>query len=169
MAETIENNLRKVIIDERPTNPTYYDKMSELLDTLIQQRQHQAQEYEHYLARIIELAKQVQNPTGLTAYPKALNTRAKRALYDNLGKNEQLAITLDAKIQHTKKDGWRGNRIKEREVRYSMRHRTPLGIQFQPFPDIFSLEKQAGSFNVRESRLWMVFSYTSYPLTSTSR
>ena len=35
MAETIENNLRKVIIDERPTNPTYYDKMSELLDSLI--------------------------------------------------------------------------------------------------------------------------------------
>src|SRR5207245_8017973 len=25
MAETIENNLRKVIIDERPTNPTYYE------------------------------------------------------------------------------------------------------------------------------------------------
>src|SRR5947207_12148099 len=120
MAETIENNLRKVIIDERPSNPTYYDKMSELLDTLIQQRQHQAQEYEQYLARIIELAKQVQNPAGLAAYPKLLNTRARRALYDNLGKNEQLAITLDAKIQQTKKDGWRGNKIKEREVRYAI-------------------------------------------------
>jgi type I restriction enzyme R subunit len=120
MAETIENNLRKVIIDERPTNPTYYDKMSELLDTLIQQRQHQAQEYEQYLARIIELAKQVQNPTSGIAYPKLLNTRAKRALYNNLGNNEQLAITLDATIQHTKKDGWRGNKIKEREVRYAI-------------------------------------------------
>ena len=42
------------------------------------------------------------------------------ALYDNLGKNEQLAITLDAKIQQTKKDGWRGNKIKEREVRYAI-------------------------------------------------
>jgi type I restriction enzyme R subunit len=121
MAETIENNLRKVIIDERPTNPRYYDRMSELLDTLIQQCQHQAQEYEEYLARIIELAKQVQNPTGLTAYPKLLNTRARRALYDNLGKNEQLAIALDDAIQRKKKDGWRGNRIKEREVRYAIR------------------------------------------------
>jgi type I restriction enzyme R subunit len=118
MAETIENNLRRVIIDERPTNPTYYDKMSELLDSLIQQRQNQAQEYEQYLARIIELARQVQNPTSGTVYPKTLNTRAKRALYNNLGNNEQLAINLDAAIQHTKKDGWRGNRIKEREVRY---------------------------------------------------
>ena len=120
MAETIENNLRKVIVEERPTNPTYYDKMSELLDSLIQQRQQQAEEYEQYLASIVELAKQVQNPTSMAAYPNLLNTRARRALYDNLGKNEQLAITLDAKIQQTKKDGWRGNRIKEREVRYAI-------------------------------------------------
>jgi type I restriction enzyme R subunit len=120
MAETIENNLRKVIIEERPTNPTYYDKMSELLESLIRQRQHQAEEYEQYLASIVELARQVQNPTVMTAYPKLLNTRARRALYDNLGKNEQLAIALDAKIQQTKKDGWRGNRIKEREVRYAI-------------------------------------------------
>jgi len=56
MAETIENNLRRVIIDERPTNPMYYEKMSELLDTLILERQHQAQEYAQYLARITELA-----------------------------------------------------------------------------------------------------------------
>ena len=121
MAETIENNLRRVIIDERPTNPTYYEKMSELLDLLIQERQNQAQEYEEYLARIVELARQVQNPTSGTAYPKSLNTRAKRALYNNLGNDEQLAINLDAAIQHTKKDGWRGNRIKEREVRYAIR------------------------------------------------
>jgi type I restriction enzyme, R subunit len=120
MAETIENNLRKVIVEERPTNPTYYDRMSELLDSPIQQRQHQAEEYEQYLARIVELARQVQNPTSLTAYPKLLNTRARRALYDNLGKNEKLAVALDDAIQRKKKDGWRGNRIKEREVRYAI-------------------------------------------------
>src|SRR5712691_4314082 len=121
MAETIENNLRRVITDERPTNPNYYEKMSELLDTLIQERQNQAQEYEQYLARIIELARQVQNPASGTAYPKSLNTRAKRALYDNLGKDEQLAIAVDAAIRRIKKDGWRGNKIKEREVRYAIR------------------------------------------------
>ena len=121
MAETIENNLRRVIIDERPTNPMYYEKMSEVLDTLVQERQNQAQEYEHYLASIIELAGQVQNPASGTAYPKSLHTRARRVLYDNLGNDEQLAITLDSAIQRTKKDGWRGNKIKEREVRYAIR------------------------------------------------
>jgi len=94
--------------------------MSELLDSLIRQRQQQAEEYEHYLARIVELAKQVQNPTSMAAYPKLLNTRARRALYDNLGKNEQLALVLDDAIKLKKKDGWRGNKIKEREVRYAI-------------------------------------------------
>jgi type I restriction enzyme R subunit len=121
MAETIENNLRKLIIDERPSNPMYYDTMSEVLDTLIQERQQQAQEYEQYLASIIELARQVHNPTSGTAYPPALHTRARRALYDNLGQDEQLAITLDSAIQRTKKDSWRGNKIKEREVQYAIR------------------------------------------------
>ncbi|HED37544.1 MAG TPA: HsdR family type I site-specific deoxyribonuclease, partial [Ignavibacteria bacterium] len=35
MAETIENNLRKVIVEESPTNPMYYEKMSVLLNELI--------------------------------------------------------------------------------------------------------------------------------------
>ena len=122
MAETIENNLRRVIVEETPNNPNYYERMSELLDALIQERQHQAREYEQYLARIIELANQVQNPTSGITYPKLLNTRAKRALYDNLGRDEQLAIAVDAAIQRTKKDDWRSNKIKEREVRYAIRN-----------------------------------------------
>lgn len=121
MAETVEANVRRVIIDEMPINPRYYEKMSELLDTLIQERKSQARDYEDYLAKIVELAKQVQNPAGGSAYPKSLNTLARRAIYDTVGQDEQLAIKVDAAIQHTKKDGWRaGNIFKEREVRYAI-------------------------------------------------
>ena len=42
MAETIENNVRRLIIDEQPINPKYYEKMSELLDALIEQRKQEA-------------------------------------------------------------------------------------------------------------------------------
>jgi len=121
MAETIENNLRRVITNERPTNPMYYEKMSELLDTLIQERQSQAQDYAHYLEKVVDLARQVQNPTSGIAYPTSLKTRARRALYDNLGNNEQLAVTLDEIIQRTRRDGWRGSKIKEKEVYYAIR------------------------------------------------
>ena len=121
VAETIENNVRRLIIDEQPTNPKYYEKMSQLLDTLIHERRQQALEYEQYLAEIVELTKQVQNPISSTSYPKTLTTSAKRALYDNLGSDEQLALVIDEEIRSTKKDDWRGNRIKEREVWYVIR------------------------------------------------
>lgn len=45
VAETIENNVRKLIIDESPINPKYYEKMSELLDALIAERKQKAVEY----------------------------------------------------------------------------------------------------------------------------
>jgi type I restriction enzyme R subunit len=120
VAETIENNLRKVIHDERPINPKYYENMSRLLDELIAQRRQEAIEYEKYLARIVELTRQVKRPNE-TKYPKTLDTRAKRALYDNLDQNEELAMALDYEVIYNKKDDWRGNRIKEKEVMYAIK------------------------------------------------
>jgi len=46
MAETIENNLRRVIIEDSPTNPVYYEKMSVLLSELIRLRKEETLEYD---------------------------------------------------------------------------------------------------------------------------
>lgn len=116
MAETIENNLRKVIIEERPSNPAYYDKMSAVLDELIKLRKEATAEYEKYLKKIIELIRLIKKPNATNLYPSRLNTSARRNLFDNLGKNEELAIKLDEKIMNTKKADWKGHKIKEREV-----------------------------------------------------
>lgn len=120
MSETIEHNLRKVIIEESPTNPMYYEKMSVLLDELIKLRKEATLEYEKYLQKIIAISGKVKKPDTTTEYPSSLNTNAKRALYDNLGNNEELANELDHKILMTKKDGWRDNKIKTREVKYAI-------------------------------------------------
>jgi len=120
MAETIENNLRRAILDEQPSNPVYYAKMSELLDTLIEERQSQAQEYEQYLARIVELARQVGDSARGNSYPSALNTSGKRVLYDNLDRDEQRALAVHEAVISTKKDGWKKSSIKEREVNYAV-------------------------------------------------
>jgi type I restriction enzyme R subunit len=117
MAEAIENNVRRLIIDESPVNPKYFEKMSELLEALIKERKELALHYTEYLERIAALARKVQKPESTTSYPSAVNTGALRALYDNLDKDEQLAMRVDAAIRAVKKDGWRGNRFKEREVR----------------------------------------------------
>lgn len=115
VAETIENNVRRVIIDENPTNPVYFARMSELLDTLIQQRKEQALAYEEYLRQIVALTKQVKNPSSGSSYPAGMNTPAKRALYDRLN-NEELALAVDKAVQQSKQHGWRGDLAKERRI-----------------------------------------------------
>ncbi|BAZ25531.1 type I site-specific deoxyribonuclease, HsdR family protein [Kalymmatonema gypsitolerans NIES-4073] len=121
VAETIENNLRKLIVDQQPTNPKYFENMSTLLDELIQLRKTAAEDYKGYLQQIVELSKQVVQPSNSSQYPQSLNSPAKRALYDNLNQNEGLALRIDDAIRKTKKDGWRGNRIKEREVKNAIK------------------------------------------------
>ncbi len=61
-AETIENNVRKLIIEEMAVNPKYYEKMSELLDALIQTRKKEAMDYKAYLAKIVELTRKASKP-----------------------------------------------------------------------------------------------------------
>lgn len=120
-AETIENNVRKLIIDETAVNPKYYERMSELLDALILQRKKEAMDYRDYLARIVELTKKVSKPETESEYPPRINTPALRALFDNLDQNEELAVQVDMEIRHVRKAGWRGNRFKEREVRSAIK------------------------------------------------
>lgn len=117
MAETIENNLRKVIIEDSPTTPIYYEKMSVLLDELIKLRNEEAERYEEYLKKIIELAVKIKKPETSSEYPTSINTQAKRALYDNLEKDEPLTIVMDSAVKYGKYDNWEGNFAKERHLK----------------------------------------------------
>lgn len=120
-AETIENNVRRCIVDEMVTNPKYYERMSILLDELIKARKAEVISYEEYLNKIEELAKQVKNPSSSSRYPASINTPAKRALYDNLDRNEEIAIKIDAEIRAVKPDSWRGTKVKMRVVENAIR------------------------------------------------
>ncbi len=112
VAETIENNVRSKIIKEHLSDPAYYEKMSALLDEIIAARKAKAIEYEEYLNRIAKLAKRVAAGQS-DETPKTLNTPGKRALYNNLNHNEDLAIRIDEVVKQVRPDGWRG--IKPRE------------------------------------------------------
>jgi type I restriction enzyme R subunit len=119
-AETIENNVRKLIIDEHPINPKYYDEMSELLQALIEQRRKEAIGYQEYLEKIVALTKQVKSPGGST-YPASMDTSAKQALYDNLDRDVVLAVAVDNAVRDNLQDGWRENAIKTRKVKNAIR------------------------------------------------
>lgn len=116
MAETIENNIRKVIIDGQPINPRYYERMSELLGELVKQRREEALDYEAYLREVKKLAQELSAPADTKSYPDSMDTQGKRSLYDNLDQNEDLVNRIDAAIRNTKKSAWKENRFKTRDV-----------------------------------------------------
>ena len=124
VAETIENNVRKLIINESPVDPAYYDKMSKLLDALIEQRRKGVGSYKEYLEKIATLARQATIPGGDgPGYPVAINTPALRALFNNLqSRLPDLALGIDAAIKASLQAGWRENSMKVKKVRLAIRH-----------------------------------------------
>jgi type I restriction enzyme R subunit len=119
VAETIENNVRKKIIKERFNDPAYYDRMSALLDEIIAARKARAIEYEEYLKRIAELAKRVEAGQS-DETPRELDTPGKRALFNNLGQNEDLALRIDETVRRVRPDGWRGVQAREQVIKAAL-------------------------------------------------
>ena len=118
VAETITNNMRKVIIDERPLNPKYYDKMSTLLDALLAERRKGALDYQEYLARLLEQARQLgKGESDGNTYPQWADNGARKALVDFFHPDEQIALLVDTTVRKTKPDSWVGSPMKEKLVR----------------------------------------------------
>jgi type I restriction enzyme R subunit len=119
IAETIENNVRRKIIKEHLNDPAFYERMSTLLDEIITARKAKAVQYEQYLKRIAELANKVE--AGHAGdLPQELNTPGKRALYNNLSHNSELALTIDSTIRKMCPDSWRGHQPKENIIKASL-------------------------------------------------
>ena len=139
VAETIANNMRKVIIDERALNPRYYDKMSELLDALIDQRRQEAIEYREYLEKLIALAQQLGKGESDTTYPAWADNGARRALMDFGFPNGDIAIEVDRAVMHSKPDSWVGDAMKERRVKRAISRVLPDG--YDRLDELFDLIK----------------------------
>ena len=116
VAEVIENNVRKLITEEKPTNPKFYEKISLLLKDIITSRKKKVIKYEEYLEKISDLCKQLKDETAESEYPESIETKGQKSLYDNLDANEEIALAVDKAIITKKADSWRGNKIKEKQV-----------------------------------------------------
>jgi type I restriction enzyme R subunit len=119
IAETIENNVRRKIIKEHLNDPAFYDTMSALLDEIIAARNARAIEYEEYLKRIAELAKRVEAGHAGDA-PDEIDTPARRALYNNLNHDRDLALKVDEAIRQSRPDSWRGVQARERAIQRAL-------------------------------------------------
>lgn len=144
-AETIINNVRKTIVDERALNPRYYDRMSELLDALIQQRHQAAVDYKEYLQRLLNFVTKVGKGETDMVYPAWAKNGAQRALVDFVFTPSGLAIEVDRTVNDQKEHGWRGNLMKERRLARELRKVLPT--DFDRFEELFELVKARDEYS----------------------
>ncbi|MGN0920196.1 MAG: type I restriction endonuclease subunit R [Cellvibrio sp.] len=144
MAEAIENNVRKTIVDENPINPKYYEKMSILLNEIIELRRQKAIDYKEYLEKIRDLSRKVLHPSQTAShYPASVDTAPKRAFYDNFGRDEVLVTKIDSAIRYTKKADWVGDRFKEREIANAIREEAAgYNVDIQSIMDLARAQKE---------------------------
>jgi type I restriction enzyme R subunit len=143
-AETIVNNVRKTIVDEQAVNPKYYERMSKLLDALIEQRRQQAIDYKDYLDKLVELAKKVGMNEADREYPDWAKNRAQRALVDFGWTDESLPIRVDATVLEHRHAEWVGDRMKERVVKRELKKILPP--DFDRLDDLMELLKQQNEY-----------------------
>jgi type I restriction enzyme R subunit len=143
--EVIENNVRRLIIDEMPTNPKYYQRMSELLDELVKRRKQADVEYKDYLTQIVALSKQIKNPEQSAYYPATLDTKAKQALYDNLVRDEAKALAVHKAVMDSRQADFRGNQLKERAIKIAIRRVLPE-LSDEELKDLFEIVKNQNEY-----------------------
>lgn len=114
-AETVEANLREVIRKDSPFNPAYYGKLSIILQELIDKRKKEMLDYEEYMKELIELVKKAKGKSA-NSYPESIKTPGMRALYDNLGQNEYLAIRAHEIIKENAIVGFRESLMKRKKI-----------------------------------------------------
>jgi type I restriction enzyme R subunit len=105
VAETLLANMYRVVNSERPNNPAYYDKISVLLKQLLEDVKNGKLSYKELIEKLIQKVREMKGQKG--AYPTTISTLGMKALYDNLGKNEELVIKVHQAVKENAKDGWR--------------------------------------------------------------
>ena len=127
VAETIENNVRKTIIQQRMSDPTFFDSMSAQLDEVIAARKSKAIKYEEYLKRIAEIVKTVDAGKSDDT-PSELDSPGRRAIFnvlksvgsDDTEQQVDLAMKIDETVRQVHPDGWRGVQSKEQVIKAAL-------------------------------------------------
>jgi len=144
IAETIENNVRRTILTRHLNDPAYYERMSALLQEIITARKARAIEYEEYLTRIAQLARQVEAAVADDTPEPLKHSPALRALYNNLkqsgatpspanviaeGRGDgagsgdpalDMAVEIDGAVKRVRPDDWRGVQARENTIKEAL-------------------------------------------------
>jgi type I restriction enzyme R subunit len=110
IAETLIGNMRRNIVEKRPENPTYYDKLSKILNQLLLEQKEAKLSYKELIIKLIEQIKEMKNKQK-NSYPKEIDTPAKQALYDKFNKNKEYVLWLYKVIKENALHGFRDLKV----------------------------------------------------------
>ena len=125
-AETITSNVRRVINRKHDQNPEEYDRLSERLNRLLKEMRVGTKEYKEVLRQLIDIAKEIH--MGTNNYPDNINTPGKRALYDNLGKDAELAESIYNTVKANAQMNWRTVDARRRLLQKKVKQVLPEGV-----------------------------------------
>lgn len=118
VAETMVSNTRRVINRKRDSNPEEYRYFSEKIDRLLEDFQQKTIEYRDLLKQIKLLSEEMRSRN---AVDPRINTELKKALYDNLGKDVELALNVYATIEANAQIGFRENIMRKRKLQRAIK------------------------------------------------
>ena len=132
VAEGIINNIRKTIIRDQLTDPRFYVEMSKLLEDLIKQSRNSAKAYEDFLKKAEDLVRKMATREAGPDLPASLfGNREAVVIYNYLlalpatgfvvpadeDQRADLALEIDRTVREYAPAGWKGDPIREREVK----------------------------------------------------
>lgn len=113
VAETMGANVRRVINRKRESNPEEYKCFSERINRLLEEYHQEKLEYKELLKSIRALANEIKNQQSVD--PR-INSEGKKALYDNLGKDVELALKMNDVIIANAAHGFRTSEVRKKKL-----------------------------------------------------
>lgn len=113
VAETMGANVRRVINRKRESNPEEYKCFSERINRLLEEYHQEKLEYKELLKSIRALANEIKNQQ---AVDPRINSEGKKALYDNLGKDVELALKMNDVIIANAAHGFRTSEVRKKKL-----------------------------------------------------
>ena len=77
-AETIENNIRKKVVERQAINPAYYARMSAVLEQIIARRKRDVDAYRTLIQQYADLVRRIDAPENTGRYPESIRASAAR-------------------------------------------------------------------------------------------
>lgn len=138
VAESMISNTRRVINRKRESNPEEYKKLSEKLNRLITEMKEKVIDYKQFLKKIKELCEEMRKQYADPWF----DSDGKKALFDNLGHNLELAKRIYETVKRKAQANWRTVRMRRLLLKKEVARVLPSDYQLDVIMNIIEKNRE---------------------------